>query len=382
MDQITVTEGNVKIRIPVFDKVSAKAPVFYNPVMELNRDLSVIALQVFRNEQEEDLKICDAFSGSGIRGIRYAREIDGVENVVVNDLNPQAVKFTVENIQENNLNNVMVCREDANILLRKCKGKFNVVDIDPFGTPSPYIESAAISLKSGGMLCVTATDTSALCGTYKEPCIRKYGSIPLKTEYCHETGLRILAGFISRTFSKYKKYIRIKFSHSTEHYMRLYLTVGKGAKKADESLKNLGFIAHCDKCLYRLPIPGFAPKISSNCPVCSGQLKVAGPLWLGNLSESEFIKKMIETLALKTVNKEKEACKILERNYEESFAPATFYDLHKICKNLKISSPPLNRVLDKLHEEGYIASRTHIKPTGIKTNSPVEIIKEIVLSLK
>lgn len=137
MDQITVTEGNVKIRIPVFDKVSAKAPVFYNPVMELNRDLSVIALQVFRNEQEEDLKICDAFSGSGIRGIRYALEIDGVENVVVNDLNPQAVKFAVENIQENNLNNVRVCREDANILLRKCKGKFNVVDIDPLELPPP-----------------------------------------------------------------------------------------------------------------------------------------------------------------------------------------------------------------------------------------------------
>ena len=55
-----------------------------------------------------------------------------------------------------------------------------MVDIDPFGTPSPFIESAAISAKAGGMLCVTATDTSALCGTYKEPCIRKYNSMPLK----------------------------------------------------------------------------------------------------------------------------------------------------------------------------------------------------------
>lgn len=382
MDQITVTEGNVKIRIPVFDKVSAKAPVFYNPVMELNRDLSVIALQVFRNDQDEDLKICDAFSGSGIRGIRYAQEIDGVENVVINDLNPLAVKFALENIQENSLNNVQVCREDANILLRRCRGKFNVVDIDPFGTPSPYIESAAIGLKSGGMLCVTATDTSALCGTYKEPCIRKYGSIPLKTEYCHEIGLRILAGFISRTFAKYKKFIRVKFSHSTEHYMRLYLTVGKGAKKTDKSLKSMGFIAHCDKCLYRLLISGFAPQVPLNCPSCSGQLKVAGPLWLGNLSESDFVKKMIDILPLKSIKKEKEACKILKRNYKESFAPATFYDLHKICKNLKISSPPLKMVLEKLYEKEYIVSRTHIKPTGIKTNAPVEIIKEIVLSLK
>jgi len=127
-----------------------------------------------------------------------------------------------------------------------------VVDIDPFGTPSPFIESAATSLKEGGLLCVTATDTSALCGTYKEPCIRKYGAMPLKTEYCHENGLRILAGFISRTFAKYKKYTTPVFSHSTEHYLRIYLEVGKGAKRTDDSLKNLGYIAHCPICLHRM----------------------------------------------------------------------------------------------------------------------------------
>ena len=116
----------------------------------------------------------------------------------------------------NQLENVIVCKEDANMILRKCKGKFDVIDIDPFGTPSPYLDSAASSLRAGGMICVTATDTSALCGTYSEPCIRKYSSVPLKTEYCHENGLRILAGFVARTFSKYKKFIEVKFSHSTD----------------------------------------------------------------------------------------------------------------------------------------------------------------------
>ncbi len=182
MDQVTVDEGQVRIKIPVYDKVSSKAPVFYNPVMELNRDLSVIALQVYRQMQREDISICDSFGGSGIRGIRYSKEVPGVKDVVISDLNPLAVKFAQKNIQDNGLENVQVCHEDANILLRRCRGKFHVVYIDPFGTPSPFIESAATSLKSGGLLCVTATDTSALCGTYKEPCIRKYGSMPLKTE--------------------------------------------------------------------------------------------------------------------------------------------------------------------------------------------------------
>ena len=202
MDYIPIWEGQVKIKIPKFEKLSSKVPVFYNSVMELNRDLSVAALQRFRQGMDDDIIICDAFGGSGIRGIRYAKEIPGVSNVVINDLNPLAVRLARENIQMNGLSNVKACKEDANILLRKCRGKFDVVDIDPFGTPTPYVESAATSLKAGGMICVTATDTSSLCGTYKKPCIRKYGAVPLKNEYCHETGLRILAGFLGTHLCK------------------------------------------------------------------------------------------------------------------------------------------------------------------------------------
>ena len=380
MNNITVDEGLVRIEIPVFDKVSAKAPVFYNPVMELNRDLSVTVLQVYQEKLGRDIRICDAFGGSGIRGIRYSKELTGVECVVVNDLNPLAVEFTNDNIRKNGVENIRTSKEDANIILRKCRGKFDVVDIDPFGTPAPFIESAATTLRSGGLLCVTATDTSALCGTYKEPCIRKYGAMPLKTEYCHENGLRILAGFISRTFAKYKKYTTPVFSHSTEHYLRIYLEVGKGAKKTDDSLKNIGYIAHCSKCLHRMTIPGIAPYIPSECPNCNGYLKVGGPLWLGKLLDSNYIKRMLHLLP-SNINTYNKVLKLLERCYKESFGPATFYDLHKICKVLKTRSPPITDVLEKLKEDGYFASRTHIKPTGIKTNATVETIKESILSL-
>ena len=65
---MTINEGRVSITVPHFEKVSAKALVFYNPVMELNRDISIIALQTFRETQDEDINICDAFGGTGIRG--------------------------------------------------------------------------------------------------------------------------------------------------------------------------------------------------------------------------------------------------------------------------------------------------------------------------
>lgn len=378
MEIRTIKEGLVTVKAPEFDKISSKAPVFYNPVMELNRDLSVLAIKAYKNELDHEIAICDAFGGSGIRGIRYAKEIDSVSNVVITDINPLAVQCANENIEINNLGNVTVYKEDSNILLRKCRGKFDVVDIDPFGTPSPYVESAAISLKTGGMICVTATDTSALCGTYKEPCIRKYSAKPLKTEYCHEIGIRILAGFIARTFSKYKKCIEVKFSHSSEHYMRIYATIKKGAKITDESLKNIGYILHCDNCLYRTIIHGFAPKIPLNCPECGKNFKAAGPLWCDPISDSNFIKNMLGNLENTRINQDKKVFKLLNTAYLEANAPSTYYDIHQICKNLKISAPRLDDILEVLKDKGYSVSRTHFKPTGIKTDAPLDILKEII----
>jgi len=382
MDIETINEGMVTIKIPKFEKVTAKAPVFYNPAMELNRDLSVAALTVYRGNVDRDINVCDAFGGTGIRGIRYAKEIDGVEKAFINDLNPIAVEFAEANIKLNDLDRVVVCREDANIFLRKCKGRFDVVDIDPFGTPSPYVESAASSLRAGSMICVTATDTSALCGTYIEPCIRKYGAVPLKTEYCHENGLRILAGFIARTFSKYKKYIEVKFSHSTEHYMRIYATIGKGAANTDESLRSLGYIVHCKNCLYRVVIKGLAPTIPEQCPVCDCNLNVGGPLWCGEMYSTDFVSNMINTvqhLKLNTLNK---ALKLLSTCLNEADAPESFYEIHKVCKNLKTSAPPLIEVMDLLKEGGYFVSRTHFSPTSIKTDANIVELKKIIMSLK
>jgi tRNA (guanine26-N2/guanine27-N2)-dimethyltransferase len=92
-----------------------------------------------------------------------------------------------------------------------------------------------------------------LCGVYPKACIRKYGGKPLRTEYCHELALRLLAGCLAATAAKYDIGINVVFSHSTNHYIRLYAEVAYGAKKADESLKNMGYILHCFNCFTEKP---------------------------------------------------------------------------------------------------------------------------------
>ena len=376
-----IEEGLTKIEFPEFDKVSSDAPVFYNPHMELNRDLSILAIQVFQKQENRNIDICDLFGGSGIRGIRYKNEIDGVENVAINDISELANEYEKHNIELNNLDDIEVYQHDASMFLRMKRGEFDVIDIDPFGTPSPFLDSAGYCSRRNSLLCVTATDTSALCGTYKEPCIRKYNAKPYKSEYCHENGIRILAGFVALTLAKYSKCIDIKMSHSTEHYMRLYIKIEKGSKKSDETLKNIGYISHCRNCLHRQAKKGLASAIEENCPVCGEKLVHAGPLWLGNIQDKEFIQKMIDESENKKINTKKQALKLLNSCLHEADAPATFFDIHSICKSLKISAPKLDLIFDELKNKGFIAIKTHYNPLGIKTDANILDLQKVLFEL-
>lgn len=377
----TVEEGLTKIQFPEFDKISSDAPVFYNPHMELNRDISILALQTFQKQEDRNINICDLFGGSGIRGVRYKNEIDGVGHVFINDISETANEYERHNVELNNLKDIEIFQHDASMFLRMHRGEFDVIDIDPFGTPSPFLDSAGYCSRRNSLLCVTATDTSALCGTYKEPCIRKYNAKPYKSEYCHETGIRILAGFVALTLAKYSKSIEVKLSHSTEHYMRLYIEVKKGSKKSDECLKNIGYISHCKHCLYREENKGLATSTPNICPECGEKLIQAGPLWLGEIQNEEFISKMIAESENKKLNTKEDVLKLLESCRIEAESPATFYDVHKICKILKISAPKLDLVFGNLEKEGFEAVKTHFNPLGIKTNAPLKKIKEIIKTL-
>ena len=377
-----IEEGLTQIEFPEFDKISSDAPVFYNPHMEMNRDLSILAIQVFQKQEDREINICDLFGGSGIRGVRYKNEIDGVGEVSINDISETANHFERHNIELNNLDDVEVYQHDASMFLRMKRGEFDVIDIDPFGTPSPFMDSAGYGARRNSLLCVTATDTSALCGTYPEPCIRKYNSKPYKSEYCHETGIRILAGFVALTLSKYAKYIEVKMSHSTEHYMRLYLEIKKGSKRTDESLKNIGYISHCKNCLHRQVSNGLASPIEEVCPVCGEKLVHAGPLWIGAIQDADFIEKMIDETNHKKINTEKDALKLMNACLLEASAPVTFYDVHTVCKSLKISAPKLDLIFDEIKNQGFIAIKTHFNPLGIKTDATIKDIEKIITNLQ
>lgn len=66
------------------------------------------------------------------------------------------------------------------------KNRFDIIDLDPYGCPSIFLDSAVQAIEDGGLLLVTATDMAVLAGNSPETCYSKYGSISLKIKCCHE----------------------------------------------------------------------------------------------------------------------------------------------------------------------------------------------------
>jgi len=93
-----IKEGDTKIFV-FKNKISEKGPgskhslPFYNPSMELNRDLSVLLVQWLANTYGKKLEILDGLAASGIRGVRFAKEISGDFFVTINDWNEEAYKL-------------------------------------------------------------------------------------------------------------------------------------------------------------------------------------------------------------------------------------------------------------------------------------------------
>jgi len=362
-------EGKIKLWIPKEDKYEAS--VFYNPEAELTRDVSISAIQVFQKEFKKRITICDALAASGIRGLRYAKEISGIKKVTLNDKNPLAVKLIRKNIKENKLlKKCLAKNEDANILL--FKNVFNVIDIDPFGSPVNFLDSAARSIYHKGFLAITATDQSALCGTYPLACLRKYGILSMKTDFYAELGMRILITNIILTLAKRERAFIPLLAHATKHYFRVFGKI-EHLGKIENLLKNFGFVMHCS-CGNRE-----YGELKEKC-YCGRNFKIAGPVYLGDILNKEFCKKVLKDIEKRGFRMKKEEEKLLKLLIGEAEMPAFYYDLHYLAKVLKVKIPKIEDFMNKLRSKDFKVSRTHFCPTAIKTDADFIEFKKLFSS--
>jgi tRNA (guanine26-N2/guanine27-N2)-dimethyltransferase len=376
-------EGAIKLVLPSeSDKKSADPNVFYNPRMSLNRDISVLAAHCIQSNLQRSIRIADPLTGSGIRGLRYAAEVDSINFVLLNDIEPDAVLFALHNILNNNLQDKtdIQCM-DANIFLNlhSIPGKrLDLIDLDPYGSPVRYIDSALRALINGGFLALTATDMAVLCGAKPRPCLRKYGGKPLRSEYSREVAIRLLFGALVKSACKQDMTVNAKFSHSTDHYIRLFVNVNRSATEANNILNEMGYILHCFHCLNRVILKD--PAKRGRCSMCDSSTALAGPLYLGRLTDSEFCLNMISSTD--SLNKKSNRLsKILSLIKDEVEAPPTYYTVDSICHRLHKAPPSPNRVIEELKSQNYSATKTHFDGGGFKTNATIKDIMSILNKL-
>lgn len=386
-----VKEGKVEVLVPKLsaynvtpsDYAPSRAPVFYNPVMEFNRDLSVIVFRAYQRLVNHEIRVCEPLTSQGIRGIRYAKEIDGVSKILLSDINFHAYELAQHNIKLNMLEDKITLKhKDANCVL-SChaspKNRFDVIDIDPFGTPVPFLDSAFRALRNKGLIAVTATDLAPLCGVHSKACVRKYGGKPMRTEYCHELAIRLLAGCMASIAAQHDIGIEFLFSHSSDHYIRVYAQIGYGCKKADESLRNTGYVMHCFSCLHRETSQ--QPFSCPACPECGAKMDYAGPLWIGGILDSNFVEAVIVENASVVFKNNSKISKLLLALKVEVDMPISYYVLDRISKKLNLPGPSTQTFLSALRDNGFLAQPTHFNTRGIKTDASALMMQKILRSL-
>ena len=381
-----VSEGGVDIEAPdPRDGAGDGAgdAVFFNPEMELNRDLTVAVLRAYADRVDGErgggreaaagegadrpLTYCDATGATGIRAVRAGAE--GYEATAA-DVDPDAVDLIRENFALNDLPGEAV-REDANVLLHR--DRFDVVDLDPFGTPMPFADAAVAGCR--GLLCVTATDTAPLCGAHFDSGVRKYDCVPRNTDYHREMGLRVLVSALVRVAARRDVAAVPVCSHATRHYARTYLELTHKATAADDALSNLGFVYHCEDCLRRDHEFGRIAHPPESCPNCgSNRLLTAGPIWLGRVADPEFVGDVADEVT-DEMGEAKKATRLLETLAAELDTP-THYDQHRLCKQWGAPANKLETFLDDVRAAGFEASRCHYGGTCFKTGADVSEIRE------
>ena len=86
---------------------------------------------------------------------------------------------------------LLYCIYDLTLVQSNFFSNVDVIDLDPYGSASPFLDSAVQAVKHGGLMMVTCTDMGILAGNHPEACWAKYGSFPIKSHFCHEQAIRI-----------------------------------------------------------------------------------------------------------------------------------------------------------------------------------------------
>ena len=284
-------------------------------------------------------RILDALSATGLRALRYAAEIPFATDIVANDMDRNAVKSIRLHLEHNKVADKVKANHGNAIGLmyatahppfdthgpHHTNAKYDVIDLDPYGTAAPFIDAAVQALNDGGLLCVTCTDSGvfASCG-YSEKTYSLYGGMPVKGAHCHEGGLRLIINCVATAAAKYGIAVEPLLSLSIDFYARCFIRVSKSPADVKFTASKTMLVYECDhgcgawqtqmlgrtsrqqgkkesnvKSTQSNPTFNFkhhiaqGPSAGRSCEHCGSKMHVSGPMWAGPLHNATFVEKLL-----------------------------------------------------------------------------------------
>jgi tRNA (guanine26-N2/guanine27-N2)-dimethyltransferase len=466
-----IVEGQAKM---IYRKTTRKKgggpgqEVFYNPVQVQNRDLSILMISLFaerrakrtlRKKMKKDkrrrmlqegksqkecqnivltdeefeegtkhitswagkveetaekngLDILEALAASGLRSIRYAKEIPGVKHILVNDLDPAANEQCQQNVEFNQVSSKKVEPHlgDASQVIYNHRATqlfppgisplsspksqpFDVVDLDPYGSASPFLEAAVQGVHDGGLLCITCTDMKVLSGAHPDTCYGRYGSMPMpRGKYLQELALRIVLFATSTSAARYGRIIKPILSVGMAFYVRIFVEVYDDKAAVQKLSTQHGNLYQSTQCptFYTVPHgqhngkvfqPTRGPPVAT-CEETGAPFKVAGPLWIGPIHDFDVVDEAINRLEKKSTKFSFQSHKplhgLLTSVSEELSDVPLYYHLPDLAHTLGCEAMPTLKWRAALHNAGYRSSAQHKEPLALKTDAPPHVVWDIM----
>lgn len=414
--------------------------------------------------QPPKFRILDALSATGLRALRYAHELPFNVSVTANDLLAAATESIRRNVALNDLTDkIEVTQSDAlahmytvvakdltaaaeaaaapGVKSHEYKGaaagtrykptaKYDVIDLDPYGTGANFFDAAVQAVRNdGGLLCVTCTDAGVWASQgYPEKCYALYGGVPMKGSASHEAGLRIVLHALATSAARYGLTIMPLLSLSIDFYCRVFVTVTRSPASVKFLAGKTMVAYNCDQgCGAWTTQPllrthshankkgsgtffkytfSAGPTAAPRCEHCDTKTHLAGPMYAGPIHQADFVQRilddlphvstdvygttdrirgMLQTALEEIIEPETEASnadKPVPLTGDDALAavdPAPFFFLPtNLAKAVHCSTPGEDGIRGALLRLGYQVTRSHCKAGSLKTDAPWTVLWDIM----
>lgn len=379
-------------------------------------------------------RILDALSATGLRALRYAKEIPMATSITANDLSPSATASIRLNVDHNQLSgkitpNTSNAIEHMHHTAAAGFGgsrHYHVIDLDPYGTAAPFLDSAVQAIADGGLLCVTCTDAGVFASLgYLEKTYSQYGGLPLKGVHAHEGGLRLILHAIATSAARYGLAIEPLLSLSIDFYARVFVRVHRSPAEVKFLASKTMVVYNCDVGCGAWSIQHLArvkekrakngdvfynftsalvPSTDTHCEHCGFRTHLAGPMWGGPLHNPRFIQRVLDMLpnldreiygtvpriegmlsiAMQESLEDPDASRSTSDRPIPPTNPVTrshhpfFFTPSTLSRVIHCVSPSDAAVRGALMNLGYRTTRSHTKAGSICTDAPWSVVWEVM----